>query len=128
MNSLNVTILFYFRGSFEILRRGIPEVFNGIQAYLSTCASFKVREVGIQLPHKIQLVEVPRHSSWPLQFKEVNPTEDNIALFFFAKDAERYCFPHVSLVSSALYILAHLSGLEQLRRTLRKTLGRHASW
>jgi hypothetical protein len=101
MMYLNVDF-FYFRGSFEISRRGIPEIFDGIQAYLSTCASFEVREVGKLLPHKIQLAEVPHHSSWPLQFNEVNLTEDNIALFFFAKDAERYGFPHVSLVSSAL--------------------------
>jgi len=72
-------------------------MFDGFQAYLSTCASSKAREISEQLPNKIQLAEVPRHSSWPLQFKEVNPTEDNIALFFFAKDVERYLFLNISL-------------------------------
>jgi hypothetical protein len=90
---------FYFRGSFEVSRHGnSPEMFDGFQAYLSTCASSKAREVGEQLPDKIQLAEVPRHSSWPLQFKEVNPTEDSIALFFFAKDVERYLFLNISLI------------------------------
>lgn len=91
---------FYFRGSFEVSGDGSsPEMFDGFQAYLSTCASSKVREVSEQLPDKIQLAEVPRHSSWPLQFNEVNPTEDNIALFFFAKDVERYHFSHHFTVS-----------------------------
>lgn len=78
-------------------------MFDGFQAYLSTCASSKVREVGEQLPDKIQLAEVPHQSSWPLQFKEVNPTEDNIALFFFAKDVERYRFLHRFISFNALY-------------------------
>ena len=89
---------FYVRGRFEVSRHGnSPEMFDGFQAYLSTCASSKAREISEQLPSKIQLAEVPRHSSWPPQFKEVNPTEDNIALFFFAKDVERYLFLNISL-------------------------------
>jgi hypothetical protein len=110
---------FYFRGSFEVSRHGnSPEMFDGFQAYLSTCASSKAREVGEQLPDKIQLAEVPRHSSWPLQFKEVNPTEDSIALFFFAKDVESYEMAYGKLLENMLLgdlsLTANISGTELL--------------
>lgn len=39
---------------------------------------------------RIILYEVPRLSTWPLQFQEHGVTEDNVALFFFAKDVESY--------------------------------------
>uniref|UniRef100_A0A0A9HQB3 AIPP2-like SPOC-like domain-containing protein n=1 Tax=Arundo donax TaxID=35708 RepID=A0A0A9HQB3_ARUDO len=94
---------YIWQGCFEVSRHGnSPEMFDGIQAYLSTCASSKVREVGKQLPHKIQLAEVPWHSSWPLQFKEANPTEDSIALFFFAKDVESYQRAYGKLLENVL--------------------------
>lgn len=43
-----------------------------------------------QFPCRVQLQEVPRVSLWPSQFQETNPNEFNIALFFFAKDIERF--------------------------------------
>lgn len=110
---------YIWQGSFEISRHGnSPEMFDGFQAYLSTCASSKVRQVGEQLPGKIQLAEVPRHSSWPLQFKEVNPSEDNIALFFFAKDVESYERAYGKLLESMLLgdlsLTANIGGTELL--------------
>ena len=81
---------FFSRGIFEVSRTGISsELYDGIQAHLSTCTSAKALEVVKQLPQRIRLIEVPRCSSWPHQFKEVQPSEDNIALFFFAQDVER---------------------------------------
>ncbi|PUZ40007.1 hypothetical protein GQ55_9G389300 [Panicum hallii var. hallii] len=110
---------YIWQGSFEVSRHGnSPEMFDGFQAYLSTCASSKAREVGEQLPDKIQLAEVPRHSSWPLQFKEVNPTEDSIALFFFAKDVESYEMAYGKLLENMLLgdlsLTANISGTELL--------------
>ena len=66
-----------------------PEFYGGIQAHLSTLASPKVLEVVNTFPHKVSLNEVPRLSSWPTQFHDNSPKEDNIALYFFAKDLER---------------------------------------
>ncbi|CAL9079714.1 unnamed protein product [Musa textilis] len=80
-----------WQGAFEILKIGtITEIVDGIQAHLSMFASPKVHEVVCQFPCKIQLEEVPRVSLWPLQFQEISPKEFNIALYFFAKDAESY--------------------------------------
>ncbi|KAJ1254053.1 hypothetical protein BS78_K128100 [Paspalum vaginatum] len=110
---------YIWQGSFEVSRHGnCPQMFDGFQAYLSTCASSKVREVGEQLPGKIQLAEVPRHSSWPLQFKEVNPSEDNIAIFFFAKDVESYERAYGKLLDNMLLgdlsLTANIGGTELL--------------
>ncbi|XP_066387939.1 protein PARALOG OF AIPP2-like [Miscanthus floridulus] len=110
---------YIWQGSFEVSGDGnSPEIFDGFQAYLSTCASSKVREVGEQLPDKIQLAEVPRHSSWPLQFNEVNPTEDNIALFFFAKDVGSYERAYGKLLDNMLLgdlsLKANIGGTELL--------------
>ncbi|CAN6311804.1 unnamed protein product [Urochloa humidicola] len=110
---------YIWQGSFEVSRHGkSPEIFDGFQAYLSICASSKAREVGEQLPDKIQLAKVPRLSSWPLQFKEVNPTEDSIALFFFAKDVESYERAYNKLLEDMLLgdlsLTANISGTELL--------------
>ncbi|KAL6906353.1 hypothetical protein ACP4OV_003954 [Aristida adscensionis] len=111
--------LYIWQGSFEVSRqRNSHEMFHGIQAYLSTCASSKVLELVKQLPDKIQLTEVPRHYSWPLQFKEINPTKDNIALFFFAKDVESYEGAYGKLLESMLLgdlsLTANIGGTELL--------------
>ena len=81
---------FACRGCFEVQKSGkLPELRDGIQAHLSTCASPKVLEVVNKFPSKIMLTEVPRLSAWPVLFQDVGPKEDNIALYFFAKDLER---------------------------------------
>lgn len=78
------------RGAFEVLSSAKPPShFDGFQAHLSAYVSPSALEVAKQFPCKILLEEVPRLSSWPLQFHENSPKEDNIALFFFAKDNER---------------------------------------
>ncbi|KAL6642651.1 hypothetical protein ACP70R_020832 [Stipagrostis hirtigluma subsp. patula] len=110
---------YIWQGSLVVSRHeNSLEMFDGIQAYLSACASPKVRELGKQLPNKIQLAEVPRNLSWPLQFKEVNPTEDNIALFFFAKDVESYESAYGKLLENMLLgdlsLTANIGGTELL--------------
>lgn len=62
---------------------------DGIQAHLSTCASPKVVEAVNRFQNKIVLNEVPRVSIWPVQFHDNGVRDDNIALFFFAKDFQR---------------------------------------
>ncbi|PIN23529.1 hypothetical protein CDL12_03777 [Handroanthus impetiginosus] len=82
---------YIWQGSFEICRGGkVLDSWGGIQAHLSMCASPKVIEAVNKFKSKIVLYEVPRLSTWPTQFQEHGVREDNIALFFFAKDLESY--------------------------------------
>ena len=88
------------RGSFEICRSGQTfELWDGIQAHRSTCASPKVVEATNKFNNRISLYEVPRASTWPIQFQKNGVGEDNIALFFFAKDLQRYYFCCFTLLS-----------------------------
>ncbi|KAM0854324.1 hypothetical protein ACQ4PT_050483 [Festuca glaucescens] len=110
---------YIWQGIFEVSRPGnSSEIFDGIQAHLSTSASLKALDVVKQLPQIIQLVEVPRCFSWPQQFKEVQPNEDNIALFFFAKDVESYDRAYGKLLEKMLVgdlsLIANISGFELL--------------
>ncbi|XP_042448546.1 uncharacterized protein LOC122033566 isoform X2 [Zingiber officinale] len=84
-------INYIWQGAFEVSTstRSLT-VLDGFQAHLSSYVSPIALEVAGQLPCKVQLEEVPRLSSWPLQFCENNPKEDNIALFFFAKNIDSY--------------------------------------
>lgn len=78
------------RGYFEVHRRGgLLDLYDGIQAHLSTCASPRVLEVAERFSQNLYLHEVPRLSTWPAQFQESGVKDDNIALYFFAKDIER---------------------------------------
>ncbi|KAJ9185636.1 hypothetical protein P3X46_005242 [Hevea brasiliensis] len=82
---------YIWQGAFEVHRGGkILDVYGGIQAHLSVCASPKVLEVVNQFPQKIALDEVLRLSTWPRQFHDNGAKENNIALYFFAKDLESY--------------------------------------
>lgn len=64
---------------------------------MSVFASPKVHEVVHRLPQKILVDEVPRLSIWPTQFPKDYAAEDNVALYFFAEDLERFfwAFPHI---------------------------------
>ena len=82
--------LYTCRGGFEVNRSGkAAEFWDGLQAHLSTCASPRVLDSVNKLPNKIQLNGVSRISAWPTQFESSGVKEDNIALYFFAKDVER---------------------------------------
>lgn len=69
---------------------GLTNSFPCIQAHKSICASDKVDAIMAKSPQKIILDEVPRFSIWSTQFKDSQAVEDNIALFFFAENIERY--------------------------------------
>lgn len=82
---------FLWQGGFEVRNKANSfNYFDGIQAHASTCAVSKVLDAVKKFPSKLQLEEVPRCSSWPLRFQYSHPSDENIALYFFAKDHESY--------------------------------------
>lgn len=95
-----------------------PDLQGGIQAHLSTCSSPKVVEVVKKFPNKIPLTEVPRLSTWPTQFHNSGATENDIALYFFAKDFESYERNYKvlleSMVKNDLALKGNLDGIELL--------------
>lgn len=88
------------RGVFEVHRSGKPpDLYTGIQAHLSSCASPKVLDVVNKFLPEVSLHEVSRLSTWPSQFHQGGGAkEDNIALYFFAKDIERQEYKYHSLL------------------------------
>ncbi|KAG6571163.1 hypothetical protein SDJN03_30078, partial [Cucurbita argyrosperma subsp. sororia] len=110
---------YIWQGGFELHRGGkLPDFCDGIQAHLSTCASPKVVEVANRLPQIISLKEVPRLSTWPSQFHDCGVKEDNIALYFFAKDIHSYERNYKSLldhmIKNDLALKGNLGGVELL--------------
>ncbi|XP_059667443.1 protein PARALOG OF AIPP2-like [Cornus florida] len=106
-------------GGFEVHKSGnLLELCDGIQAHLSTCASPKVLEVVKKLPSKVLLNEVPRLSTWPILFQEKGVKEDNIGLYFFAKDMGSYEKSYKRLLESMmkndLALKGNLDGVELL--------------
>ncbi|XP_045833428.1 uncharacterized protein LOC123924542 isoform X2 [Trifolium pratense] len=82
---------YIWQGVFEVSRSGkSPNLYTGIQAHLSSCASPKVLDVVNKILPEISLHEVSRLSTWPSHFRQCGAKEDNIALYFFAKDIESY--------------------------------------
>jgi len=89
------------RGVFEVHRNGKPpDLYSGIQAHLSACASPKVIETVKNFSPEVSLNEVSRLSIWPSQFHQSGAKEDNIALYFFAKDIERQEYEYHSSIDS----------------------------
>ncbi|CAI9302206.1 unnamed protein product [Lactuca saligna] len=110
---------YIWQGSFEINRSGkTAEFWDGLQAHLSTCASPKVFEAVNNLPHKIHLNGVSRISAWPEQFENSGVKEDNIALYFFAKDVESYEKSYQVLLDDMirgdLALIGSINGVELL--------------
>ncbi|KAG9155724.1 hypothetical protein Leryth_003997 [Lithospermum erythrorhizon] len=81
---------FTWQGNFEVHKNDKVECCDGVQGHLSACASPRVLSVVNKFPHKVVLNEAPRLSIWPLQFQEYGVKEDNVALYFFAKDVDSY--------------------------------------
>lgn len=98
-------ILLKFRGGFELVREGKPpDRFDGFQAHFSSRVSPKVPELVKRFPLQLQLEEVPRQKTWPVQFQEGRPTEKNIAIYFFARDCERSVFSCTCFALSSLSV------------------------
>lgn len=82
---------FLWQGGFEVRSKGNPSnYYDGLQAHASTCAAPKVFDAAMKFSSRVLLEEVPRLSSWPIKFQCSRPCEENIALYFFAKDIESY--------------------------------------
>ncbi|XP_030501256.2 ASI1-immunoprecipitated protein 2 isoform X2 [Cannabis sativa] len=110
---------YIWQGCFEINRSGSSlDLCGGIQAHLSTCASPRVLEVASKFPQKLLLSEVPRLSAWPAQFYDGGAKDDNIALYFFAKDLESYERNYKGLldgmIKNDLALKGNLAGVEIL--------------
>ncbi|KAI3918533.1 hypothetical protein MKX01_041853 [Papaver californicum] len=81
---------YIWQGGFEVQKsERVVELLDGVQAHLSTGSSPKVPEVVSKFPYKVLLEEVPRLTAWPSQFQD-QATEENIGVYFFAKDIESY--------------------------------------
>ncbi|KAL7147191.1 hypothetical protein ABFS83_06G091300 [Erythranthe nasuta] len=110
---------YIWQGSFDICRSGkTSDLWDGIQAHVSTCASPKVIDTVYKFKSRIVLYEVPRLSTWPVQFQEHGVKEDNVALFFFAKDLESYDNIYKSLLDNMmkndLALKGNFNGVELL--------------
>lgn len=110
---------YIWQGSFEINRSGkTAEFWDGLQAHLSTCASPRVFEAVNNLPHKILLNGVSRISAWPEQFENSGVKEENVALYFFAKDVESYEKSYQVLLDDMirgdLALIGSINGVELL--------------
>ncbi|CAL5208500.1 unnamed protein product [Lathyrus oleraceus] len=82
---------YIWQGVFEVHRNEkSPELYTGVQAHLSSSASPKVLEALTKFSSEVSLNEVSRLSTWPSQFHHGGAREDNIALYFFARDVESY--------------------------------------
>ncbi|KNA16432.1 hypothetical protein SOVF_089030 isoform B [Spinacia oleracea] len=80
-----------WNGAFKLEKNGkLPTDCNGVQAHLSTSASSKIAELVIKFSDELVLKEVPRLLTWPIQFQKKYPTEQDIALYFFAQDLCSY--------------------------------------
>ncbi|GMH09133.1 hypothetical protein Nepgr_010973 [Nepenthes gracilis] len=92
-----------WQGVFEVDRgRMTMELCSGVQAHLSTSASYKVLELVKKFPQKVVLSELPRAGMWPTQFQDCGAEEDNIALYFFAKDLESYQRTYKNLLENMM--------------------------
>ncbi|KAJ8455693.1 hypothetical protein OPV22_035042 [Ensete ventricosum] len=71
-----------------------------------------------KFPCKVQLEEVPCLSAWLFRSHENSPNEDNIALFFFAKDTESYgkCYLNLleDMLKNDLALLGNIDAVELL--------------
>ncbi|KAH9316301.1 hypothetical protein KI387_024928, partial [Taxus chinensis] len=94
---------FLWQGGFYVQsNKNCTHYFEGIQAHASTSAALKVLDTAKKFSSKLRLDEVPRNSSWPLQFHHCHPSDKNIALYFFAKDHESYERPYRKLLDHML--------------------------
>ncbi|MCD7455745.1 hypothetical protein HAX54_029422 [Datura stramonium] len=123
MSILSMTAIpeheYIWQGAFEVQKIGRTlELCDGIQAHLSSCASPNVLDTVNKFPQKVLLSEVSRLSTWPIQFQEFGVKEDNIALFFFAKDIGSYerCYKTLleNMIRHDTALKANLQGVELL--------------
>lgn len=110
---------FVWKGAFKLEKScKLPNECSGIQAHLSTCASSKVVDLVHKFCPKLLLKEAPRIGTWPIQFQRKLPTEQDIAVYFFAEDLESYSRSYKmileGMVKYDLALEADLDGVQLL--------------
>lgn len=108
-----------WQGGFGIQRSGVfISSCDGIQAHASSCASPKVHEIVRKFPQKILAEQASSLVMWPTQPPESEAKEENIALYFFAKDLESYESNYKILMEfmtkNNLGLKANIDGLDLL--------------
>ncbi|KAJ8558470.1 hypothetical protein K7X08_005236 [Anisodus acutangulus] len=76
---------FIWRGSFNIWNKEY-ETLDGLVAHLSVKTCQKVYDEASLFPALLQLEMLPKIDVWPKSFTKSEPTDDNIALYFFPSD------------------------------------------
>ncbi|KAK4366464.1 hypothetical protein RND71_014344 [Anisodus tanguticus] len=76
---------FIWRGSFNIWNKEY-ETLDGLVAHLSVKTCQKVYDEASLFPALLQLEMLPKFDVWPKSFTKSEPTDDNIALYFFPSD------------------------------------------
>ncbi|KAK2985467.1 hypothetical protein RJ640_030994 [Escallonia rubra] len=74
-----------WRGTFSILNK-IDDPFDGLVAHLSSKACAKVCDEAGSLPSSLCVEMLPKFDVWPPAFRRSEPSDDNIALYFFPAD------------------------------------------
>lgn len=73
------------RGSFSICNENFDSV-NGLAAHLSSKACLKVCQQASLLPALLCPTMLPKFDAWPKSFQISQPSDDNIALYFFPEN------------------------------------------
>ncbi|XP_019072342.1 uncharacterized protein LOC104882625 isoform X1 [Vitis vinifera] len=74
-----------WRGSFSICNENFDSV-NGLAAHLSSKACLKVCQQASLLPALLCPTMLPKFDVWPKSFQISQPSDDNIALYFFPEN------------------------------------------
>ncbi|XP_031116636.1 uncharacterized protein LOC116020291 isoform X1 [Ipomoea triloba] len=76
-----------WEGCFKICNKDY-DIFDGIVAHLSIKAHAKVYEEAKSFPPMLKLEMLPKSVVWPKSFLTSEPTDENIALYFFPADTK----------------------------------------
>ncbi|XP_057505253.1 uncharacterized protein LOC130788557 isoform X1 [Actinidia eriantha] len=71
-----------WRGRFNICNKGY-RLFDGVVSHLSSKACSKVWEEASLLPELLCVEMLPKNAVWPKSFQISEPSDENIALYFF---------------------------------------------
>ena len=69
-------------GRFNICNKGY-RLFDGVVSHLSSKACSKVWEEASLLPELLCVEMLPKNAVWPKSFQISEPSDENIALYFF---------------------------------------------
>ncbi|XP_009616695.1 PHD finger-containing protein 1 isoform X1 [Nicotiana tomentosiformis] len=105
-----------WRGGFNIWNKKY-EKFGGLVAHLSVKACQKVFEEAKLFPPLLRLEMLPKSDIWPKSFNTSEPSDDNIAMYFFPLDARHVgYFDHLveEMIGEQLALRAVVTNAELL--------------